>query len=147
MKAKEAFLLVLSEDEPQRFAKACMLFRNEADKRIKLRHGPTRNCIQNVLRELEDWAGKAFTGILEHKHLVLLIQDEGSAIWVRHKILDPAIEEYRKAVRLEILRDSPLPALQALTPKRLDALSGMVLAQIREDLTNLAAETEEKEKL
>ncbi|GAI30649.1 unnamed protein product, partial [marine sediment metagenome] len=55
---------------------------------------------------------------------------ESSAIYVRYNIVDPQIENYRKRTRLETLKGSKLPLLEAMRPGDLDALSGMMLAQI-----------------
>jgi len=150
VKMKEAHSLLAQYNSEELYHQACQLYREESDGRIALRaHSkePTGGIVQSVVDEMKDWFRKVAVGLAWEDSEVPenIIGWESSAIYVKYRMVDAQIEDYRKRTRLEVLRGTPLPLLEAMKPGDLDALSGMILAQIRQDACRYL-ELEEKRK-
>jgi len=133
------------------YQRASKLFQEETETRIKLRsHGKpvTRGIVESVLPEIITWFRKATEGLpfSEPGTPEQIIEWETGRTWVRHKLVDPRIEELRKRTRLEMLKGTRFPAFAALTQDSLDAASSMMLAQMQEDFKGVS-EALEKERV
>lgn len=138
MKMKEAHTHLTQYSGNELYQQACRLYREESDSRIALRaHGkiPTKGVVESVVVEMKSWFGRMAEGLAWEDSKVPedIIKWETSATYVRYNMVDPKIEDYRKRTRLEVLKGTSLPLLEAMRPGDLDALSGMMLAQIQRD--------------
>lgn len=138
MKVKDAHNYLARYTGNDLYQQACRLYREESNSRIVLRaHGakPPIGTVQSVVEEMKGWFRKVAKGLAWGSPKVPedIIGWESSAIYVRYNIVDPQVENYRKRTRLETLRGSKLPLLEAMRPGDLDALSGMMIAQIQRD--------------
>ena len=120
------------------YQRARHLFESEIEERIKLRSRgkpPSRGVIESVLSEMREWFLKVAAGLpwSEPSLPEKIIEWETGAVWVRHKQLDPRVEGYRKRARFEMLSRTPFPLAAALTGESLDAVTSMMMAQLRED--------------
>lgn len=112
------------------------LFRSETKNLITLRsHGkePSRGVIESALFQVKDWFLKVAEGLPWPGDGTAknIISWESGRIWVEYGFLDPKIEGYRKRARLEMLKGTPFPLLEALTPEALDSISSMMFANIQ----------------
>lgn len=151
MKAKQAHELLSEHTEKELYQAACVLYRKETDDRIALRsHGktPTRGVVESVVEEMKGWFEKVAEGLTWENPQTPkdIIKWESSAVYVRYKVIDPEIMSYGRRTRLEVLRGSRLPLLEALTPDALDAVSGMMVAKAQQDVRDyLDLEQKKKE--
>lgn len=150
MKAKDAHDLLAQYEGNMLYQQAVKIYTEETDDRIKLRaHGtqPSRGVVESVVTEMKDWFRKAAEGLTfeEPGTPENIIKWESSTTYVRHKVVDPEIEAYRKRTRLEMLRGSRQPLWKALTSDALDAVSGMMVASIQDSFRKFG-ELENKRK-
>lgn len=142
MKAKEAQRILEPYQGNDLYQHACELFQREAESLIKLRaHGrvPTDGVVISAVKQTKDWFEKAIRGLSwdDPQTPIDIIKREASAVYVNNGVLDPEIEAYRRRTRHEMLRGSPFPLFEALTPKALDAMTGMMVARIQRDFRKL----------
>ena len=142
MKAKEAHksLEVYAGDDL--YLPACRLYQTEVSDTIELRsHGknPTVGVVEGAIKQTNDWFKKVAEGLSwEDSELPgNIIKWEASRVWVKYGIEDPEITRYRHRARYESMRGTPLPLLKAMGPDTLDAVGGMMLANIQKDLRKL----------
>lgn len=140
MKVKDARKLLEGYSGEVLYRQGCKLFREELNNLITLRsHGkePSRGIIESAISQTKEWFIKVAEGFpwSESSSIKNIIQWETSDVWVRYKMVDPVVEDYRKRARLEMFRGSPLPLSTALTGEALDALSGMVISQLKVGVT------------
>lgn len=138
MKVKDAHNLLIQYEGDELYQRACRLYREESDNRITLRahnEQPSIGVVESVVTEMKDWFRKAVEDITwEDPELPgNVIKWESSAVYVKYKVVDPEIDAYRKRTRLEMLKGSDLPLLDALTPDALNAVTGMMLAHMQDD--------------
>ncbi len=140
MKVKEARGLLEGYSEEGLYQQARKLFREEIDNLITLRsHGktPSRGVIESSINQVKDWFLKVSEG-LDWPRVNMpkdIISWESGDVWVEYGILDPKVDDYRKRTRLEMLKGTPMPAFEALTPESLNAMSSMMLGQIKASAT------------
>lgn len=140
MKVKEARELLEGYSGEELYQKGSLIFREEIDNIITLRsHGnkPSRGVIESSINQAKDWFLKVAEGLpwSDTKTPKNIIQWETSDIWIKYKMLDPVVEDYKKRARLEILKGSPVPLFTALTKDALDAVSGMILSSLKAEAT------------
>ena len=149
MKVIEAKERLSNYNGNELYSQARQLYEQETDSRISLRsHGKpvSRGVIESVVTEMKPWMERVGAGLSWNDNEILykMIEWETGATWVRYGMTDPRVEQYAKFTRLEILRGTPYPALSALNPESLDAMSSMMLAQLTKESRQLFGEDEKK---
>jgi len=149
MKVQEARNKLSDYTGNELYQEAIKLYQTETDSRIKLRSQgkpPSRNVIDGVVNEMKPWMDKVGAGLPwdDNGTLQRIIESETGRTWVKYGITDPRVEEYRKDARLEMLRGTPYPALETLTPERLEVMGSMMLAQIRKEAEEYFTGSEEE---
>jgi hypothetical protein len=119
------------------YSEASKLYQEETDHRIKLKsYGkpPSREVIENVVNEMEPWMRTVGLGLPwnDDESLKQIIELGTGSTWVRYKMIDPRVEDYRKRARLEMLKGTPLPLAEALTPEAMNAVASMWIAQMQQ---------------
>lgn len=139
MKAKDATELLKGFAGETLYKEASELYRSEVDSLITLRsHGgkPTSGLIDSAINQVNDWFTKVCRG-LDFSDPVSpksIIDWERGEIWVKHGITDPRIEEWQKRTQSAALRGEPSPVLAAMRPGDIEAVSSMMLANMRKEL-------------
>ncbi len=133
------------------YQQAHQLYREEADSRISARsYGkpPTRNTIEGVVKEMNPWMEKVGHGLRWSDDEILgkLIERETGDTWVRYRIMDPRLEDFRKRARLNMLRGTPFPIAEALTNEALDAGASYILARMVNEAREVFQQMEGEEK-
>lgn len=134
MKAKDAYKLLERYSGNDLFQEASKLFQSEVDSLIVLRsHGkpPTINLIDGSIKQVNDWFRKVANGLQwsEPELIDKIIEWGRGKIWVRYKMIDPKLLEWRERTQKEIHKGTPLPILAGF----LEAASSMMLARIQEE--------------
>ncbi len=136
MKAQDARNKLSGYSGDELYTQACVLYKEETDARIKLRSHdkpPSRGLVESVVSEMNIWMEKAGTGLSWSDDGILhkLIEWETGETWVRYKMTDPRIDDYRKRAIQEISKGTPHPLSVALSPEALNAISSFAMAQLR----------------
>lgn len=139
MKVKEARGLLEEYSGDSLYQAACELYQEEVDNVINLRsHGkkPTVGVVKSAIKQMKEWFGKVAEGLSWENPEVPsnIVKWETSRVWVKYKMIDPEISKYRDRTRHEVMKGSKLPLLEALTSESLDAISGMMVARVQEDV-------------
>lgn len=137
MKAKEAREIIGGYAGNDLFQEACKLFQQEIDSVVELRaHGktPSRGIVESAVKQVAEWFRTVAEGLQwsEPDLPERIISWETGKVWVKFKMIDPVVDDYRKRARLEMLKGTRFPLFAALNKERLDALSSMSLARMQE---------------
>jgi len=150
MKAKDAVKLLEGYTGNTLFQEASKLYRLEIDNVITTRsHGkqPSSNLIDGAIKQVNDWFKKVANGLPWDKLELIdkIIEWERGKVWVKYKMMDPVLLNWRWRTQRAILRGEPLPMLEAMKSGDLEAASSMMLARIQEELQEYS-ELEERRK-
>ena len=140
MKVKEAKKLLEGCSGEELYQQGCLIFREEVNNLITLRsHGgkPTRGVVNSAINQVEDWFIKVADGLPWQESGIPknIISWETGRLYAEYGFVNPEIERYRDRVRKEVLRGTPLPLLEALTPGALDAIGSLMIGQLKVEAT------------
>jgi len=136
MKVKDARKLLEGYSSEELYKQGCKIFRGEVYSLITLRsYGkkPTAGVIESAINQAKNWFLKVAEGFpwSESGSIKNIINRESGQIWAEYGLVNPEIEKYRTRARVAIITGKPFPLLEALTPEALDAMSSMMLANLR----------------
>ncbi len=148
MKVEEARNILSSYSGNDLWVESQRLYREEIDNRISLRsYGkpPSRGVIESVVNEMRPWMRKVCLRLSwsDDNLLKILIEQGIADTWIKYDMIDPRVDDYRKRVRLGMLRGTPYPLAATMTSQDLDAITSMMLARLRNSFRALGEKGEE----
>lgn len=136
MKVNEARQILTPLHGNDLYQKARELYSQEADQLILLRchSNPTAQAIDGVLSQVSDWLRKVTTELNwgGEDYTEKIIVWERGELFLKHNIMDPKLYELGKRTRLNIVRGTRFPMLEAMQPGDLEAASSFMMAQLRQ---------------